>query len=619
MGLFKIFALGIILFVSSFSVLKGQKAYWDKAKESSNADTALFYADKYLNAVTKQKDTAQILETVFVVADIYMHHARFAKAEKLLESCLAYPYTRKNKIFACRLQLELGTLYRLDGEYTKALMYYQKAKKLSERLSESKLLTECNVNLAEYYRKLSKHAIALEYINEALEIYEEKKLVDTSLLIYIHNRAAAIHNEFSPDPQVSIGYSRKALKLAIQSKNLNAEAISLNELGFTYKNLLKVDSSEILYLRAEKIWLSIGKYPEAMHVLNNRIVLYMHNDYPKDTVLNMYKKMIRFVEKNQVDYPLNEPYGYLSRHYVSIGDSITAFRYFFLYHESIIQEISKRNDQQIANLTEKYQNEKSKKEIKRLYGELSNSQVKLEESSTTNQRMFYFISILLVLLIVIVYLLLRFNTTNTKLKERNKEKDVLIQEIHHRVKNNLQFISSLMNMQMNSSTNEVEIFTLNDVSRRIKAMALVHELLYTQNEAGGISIKQYLEELIASLKDVVNSDQISIRFKMEIEDVDFDVSNSIALGMITSELVSNSMKHAFQGIKNPEIQITLSVNKKKEVLYIVKDNGIGMQKVTKDKKTLGLRLIDIFSRELQSKYTLQNENGCKYEIKFTHH
>lgn len=606
----------LVLFTLCHPNLSGQKSHLNKSSLTSPSANEISDPEKYLKEISLQKDTAKIIEAVFQITEQYIHQAQFAKAEKLMETCLTYPYTKKNKSISCKLQIKLGILYRLDGEYSKALLYYQKAKKISETISDSELLTECNVQLAEYYRKLSKHPIALEYINEALQTYEEKKLKDTVLLISIHNRAAAIHNEFTPDPQVTIHFSRKALQLAQESKNLNAEAISLNELGFTYKNLRKVDSSEILYQKAENLWLSLGKYPEAMHALNNRIMLYMHNDYPQDTIFRMYQNMVEFVKKNEVDYSLNEPYGYLSKYYISKGDSAAAYRYFYKYHESIIHDITRKNDQAIANLTEKYQNEKSKKEIKRLYDELNDSQTKLEATSVANQRMYYFIATLLALMSIIIYLLIRINRSHSALKERNKEKDALIQEIHHRVKNNLQFISSLMNMQINSSTNEVEIYTLNDASRRIKAMALVHEMLYTQKEAGGISMKPYMEELISSLNDAVNSDKIPIRFKLDIAEVDFNVSDSIALGMITSELVSNSMKHAFGQVTDPEIRITLSVHKN-EVMFTVRDNGPGLQKEDENKKTMGLRLIDIFSRQLKAKYHLQNENGCKFEIKFS--
>jgi two-component sensor histidine kinase len=546
----------------------------------------------------------------------YGEKSLFAKAEKLLEQCLSYGFSAKNPLYECKIHIELGALYKLLGEYRSALHHTQKARTLAEVLSAWKEFVISEVQMAEYFRHLSKFREAGQYIGSALNNYSRYKIQDTVLLISIYNRAAAIENESNHNPAATFRNSRMALALAIRSGNKPAEAVSLNELGFTYKNLRKIDSADFFYRQAEKIWNSIGAYREAMHVMSNRIMLYAHSNYPKEEIAQMYKNLIHIISTQNIDYPLKDAYGFLSDYYGRKGDSAESFRYYKKLHVEVFADIKARNDLQIINMTERYESEKAKKQVTKVEGELQESQEELQQKKVENTRAYIFLALLITLIGAIVFLLVRINRANKKLKKRNKEKDALIQEIHHRVKNNLQFISSLVNMQMNSSTNNTEIDTLNDASRRIKAMALVHEMLYNQPDSAGINIQKYLEELIASLSDVVNSGNIPIRFNMHLIDADFNISQSIALGMIVSELVSNSMKYAFYGVADPEIEIVLERQASNQFTFRLADNGAGLPETAGNKKSLGMRLIDIFSRQLKGKYRFFNSNGLTYEMTF---
>jgi two-component sensor histidine kinase/tetratricopeptide (TPR) repeat protein len=596
--------------------LLGQQSYYDKASATPDMDSAIFYVQKYIDQAGKDKDTSGMIEGSCFLARKLVMKSLYVRATKLIENCLSFHFIKKNPVYKAKLQLELGVIYRYDGSYAQSLTSYLEAKSIFEKFKEWRLLAKCEAQVAEYYRGLGKFKEANTFIHDALEDYAKNKLADTALLIYIYGRAAAIDNESNPDPMATVRNSRMALHLAIKSKNKNAEATSLNELGYSYKNIKKTDSAEILYKKAEDIWFSLGQNQEAIHAMNNRAMLYAHNNYPDAKVLKLYAEMINLVKTRNIDYPLNDAYGFLNGYYLRRGDSVQAYKYFYKYHESVIGEIRKQHDIQVTNITEKYESEKAKKEVRRMTGELSDSRVKLEQKDSVNKRMFFFISILVVFVVIIAVLLWRINKANRKLAERNKEKDVLIQEIHHRVKNNLQFISSLINMQMNSSVDDKEIHTLNDASRRIRAMALVHEMLYNHKESQGISIKQYLGELVLSLDQLVNSEKIPIEFKLNCDEQNFNVSDSIALGMITSELVSNSMKHAFKNVENPVIEVILQ-KKEKDMLFIVRDNGVGAKNVQEQKKTLGLRLIDIFSRQLKGKYSIASASGYSYQIQFT--
>jgi two-component sensor histidine kinase len=597
------------------ALAKGQDNNYDKAMASQNIDSAIYYIDLHIQSAENNADTATIVDgTCFKVRKL-IAKSLYTRAEKLIDKCLEYSYVKKNKQYEGKLYLELGSVSKFRGNFSKSISCYQKAEKIFQQQAAYNDLVKCKTQIAEYYRKLAKYTEANIYINDALNSCKSYKLSDTAILISVYNRAAAIANESNKDLNVTLKYSRMALWLAKKTGNKDAEATSLNELGFTYQNQNKVDSAHTLYLLAEETWFSIGANSSAVHAMYNRITLKDRNKAPIDTIIRMYKYLIDIVTRNNIDYPLREAYGSLSNYYLSFGDTGMAYKYFYLYHGKTLDEITQRNDIEIINVTEQYESEKAKQEVKRVSNELSDSLLTIEAKSSEAKRMYFFISLLVFLLLVIAFLLYRISNANKKLSDRNKEKDVLIQEIHHRVKNNLQFISSLLNMQTNSSADDREKDTLNDASRRIRAMALVHEMLYNHKETTGISIKQYLQELVLSLDQLVNSEKIPIDFKLDFQDENFNVSDSIALGIITSELVSNSMKHAFGGITKPVIEVALKKNENK-VVYIMRDNGSGIKKEIEKNKTLGLRLIDIFSRQLKGKYHISSADGYKYELEF---
>ncbi len=147
--------------------------------------------------------------------------------------------------------------------------------------------------------------------------------------------------------------------------------------------------------------------------------------------------------------------------------------------------------------------------------------------------------------------------SNLVIDEQNKEKDVLIEEINHRVKNNLQFIAAMLEMQMNKKHSLKVLQALLGTSRRIKAMSLVHELLYDKRDSSGLSMRSYINELINNLKEMADMDTLPVEINLGIDDLVMDSKRALAIGMIISELVSNSFKYAFTGISKPVIIIRL--------------------------------------------------------------
>ncbi|MGZ4038702.1 MAG: sensor histidine kinase, partial [Bacteroidia bacterium] len=435
--------------------------------------------------------------------------------------------------------------------------------------------------------------------------------------IKMYNRFAAIQNE-SSNSDSALTLSLIALKLARQINDKNSQAISLNEIGFFMKNRRRVDTSMRCYQKAVDLWTEIGADADAAQGMFNEATLMSHNFFPKREIIPYYEKIIRLVKDKKVDYPLDQVYFELSNCYFFLGDSLSLYKRRQDYYLELLKKNRKVFDAEVNNIKEKYENEKYRIEISRFSGELEESEKNLVQKKRENRIIYVSLALLVVLLGVIGFLARRINSSKKVLEIKNKEKDTLIQEIHHRVKNNLQFVSSLINMQINSSRNSTEVDSLSDASRRIRSMALVHEMLYNQNDLSGIEIKKYLTELISSINDIVNSRKIPIRFNIECEVLMFETPKAIALGMITSELVSNSIKYAFAETSEPQIDIELHKTEGGSAIsFTVKDNGRGLKVPAQDQpEKLGMRLISIFSRQIKGEYTFKNENGLVYTLVF---
>jgi len=610
--LLKNITIGFLL--CCYLTLSSQINLLEKAKSFSNLDSSLRYAELFYAESCLKNDTAMIMEGGFYLSKQYRKKSRYEEAKRIANLTLPLAILKNKLLTQVGLYQVLGTSFEEEGDMIRALEYKVKALDLSEKAADKDAMLTCNINLAEFYRKTRRFEKAKTHIRRALGISRKENITNTNYLIPMNNRMAAIMNE-SGSSDSSIYYSNKAIALCRATKNRVEEARSLNEKGLAFKQIARFDSAIICYQDAESIWRSLGDFSDAALALKNRAILYGENGYPDKLILQINSELIDVVKAKKIDFPLEEAYSALARVYSKAGDYRQANDYLQKYYEARIVSLNKVYEVGVADLEKKYENEKIKKEYAQVTTELQSSQLILAQKKRETVIVYSFIIVLLLLMALVIYLSLRVRKSNKVLQHKNAEKDVLIQEIHHRVKNNLQFVSSLINMQINSSDNLAESYSLNDASRRIKAMALVHEMLYNQNEMQGINIRQYLLELVDSMNELVNSKAIPIQFHVEADALVFDTQKAIAIGMITSELVSNSIKYAFANSDNPSITIKL-LKQSDTITYQVSDNGIGFNETNEQRKKLGMRLIGIFSRQLKGDYTFESKNGYTYTIQF---
>lgn len=198
-----------------------------------------------------------------------------------------------------------------------------------------------------------------------------------------------------------------------------------------------------------------------------------------------------------------------------------------------------------------------------------------------------------------------------------REKDALLREIHHRVKNNLQVISSLLNLQVKRDSDIKLREYAREGQSRIKTIALIHELLYRTNDSRHTDFRIYVHKLVEMLNETFSTAENRIAFQLEIpENLKFDLDRMIPLGLIINEAVSNSLKHAFPG-GSGKVSITYNGNTKSGNL-VIEDNGIGFEEnfdCESDQNT-GLQLIRLLSEQADMEMKMSNHTGLRYELIF---
>ncbi len=203
-----------------------------------------------------------------------------------------------------------------------------------------------------------------------------------------------------------------------------------------------------------------------------------------------------------------------------------------------------------------------------------------------------------------------------RLRRALEEKTVLLQEVHHRVKNNMAVVSSLLALQADSIANEEAAEHLRASQMRVLAMASIHEHLYGSESLKQIRFDKYVEELAARISGLFGSE--NVRIEMQADPVELSIDESIPCGLVLNELLMNAFKHAFPNARPGVITIVLTIDQPGMFRISVQDNGIGAPKTMdlQQPKSLGLRIVRTLTRQLSGKLELYRDNGTRFELTF---
>jgi len=206
-----------------------------------------------------------------------------------------------------------------------------------------------------------------------------------------------------------------------------------------------------------------------------------------------------------------------------------------------------------------------------------------------------------------------------QIKASLREKEVLLKEIHHRVKNNLQVISSLLNLQSRYIEDQSVLELFQESQNRVRSMALIHEKLYRSQDLARINFAEYIRNLATHLVRSYRASSGPVSLKVDANDVSLSIDAAVPCGLIINELVSNSLKYAFKDGREGEIRIELRSDRDRQVTLIVADNGVGFPKDLDFRYTesLGMQLVNTLTNQLDGTVELHSNGGTEFKITFT--
>jgi two-component sensor histidine kinase len=199
------------------------------------------------------------------------------------------------------------------------------------------------------------------------------------------------------------------------------------------------------------------------------------------------------------------------------------------------------------------------------------------------------------------------------------QRETMLREIHHRVKNNMQVMSSLLSLQSRAASNPETSRMLEENQNRIQSMALLHEILYQSEDLAVVDFSKYLRRMVDHLFRSFGVDNRQIRLHFELDPVSLELDDALPCGLLISEVISNSLKHGFPDGREGEVRIVLRRQSATVVLLILSDNGVGLPDQLDWTKTrsLGLRLVRVLAQQLRAELDIRSESGTQVKLVFT--
>ncbi len=575
----------------------------------------------------------------------------------------------KDLSFKYSINKKLGTYYQTNKPDS-ALFYYSQSLTIAKQLNDMSLLGDIYYSLGVFERLKGNYNESIEYAINASKYFDG--IDDKSGLIEVNTLLG--HNyALKKDYDKSLMYYDKSASLckAIGSKTLLVPSLigkgnvlyfqdQLEQASALFEEAIQIsekfnsvdDTRKAgLYINTGNIYLTQENYPEAIEkykkafntyfLLNDKFNMSLASYNLADAFLgvNNYDSSLKYCNinlflANQLKSQEEIKYAYkgLTNLYEQKGEMDSAYKYYQLY---VIYNDSLRDqlyDLQVDELVSKYQNEQQEKELIAANEKVEQGDLLQEQTSRTINLLIAGGVFLLCVLFLVYWLYRRSQKANALIKEQSKmissknksidkalfQKDILLKEVHHRVKNNLQIIASLLNLQTMKMENEVAKQAIEDSKNRVQAIALMHKSLYQDEHLNMVELKHYLNDLVGNQKTLSIKGSDEINFDLQVDELLMSIDDAVPLGLIISELISNTTKHAFKDdFKNAKVTIRIIKENGKSILSY-KDNGVG---VADDfdlyaGDSLGYEIITALTDQLQGEIKLISGTPFSLELKF---
>lgn len=567
----------------------------------NNLDSSLFYANKSVDIFKKIKDNKGLARAYTDAAVAYHYKNEWESAESNYLKAKAAHEASGNQLGVAGSLNNLGVLFMDRGDFKSAADQYLTSLKIKEDLGDSVGMASGNANLGLIFRKQGNYDNAIKYYSIALNILLRLGAEGNLPTIYIN--MGSLFN-FKDDYETGLKYNKLGLAASEKLKSSRYIGESYVNISDSFLGMNELDSSLSYIGKAIKIFRSNDDKVNLSRALNSGASLHLKKgDY--QTALSFSKEVQKLNSAGNLDLKVKNALN-LSKGYAGIGQMTAAYNSLMNAYTAKDSLLNKSLNEKIIELTTQYESEKNERKILEL--ERNQIEADLNLSQSRNQRNVLILAASLILGIsVLLFILYRVKSrSEATISKSLEEKETLLKEIHHRVKNNLQVVSSLLSMQSRFIEDEHALGAVNEGQSRVESMALIHQKLYQESNLSGVKVREYIEDLAEVLKSSYSIHD-NIEFEYDVEDLTIDVDTIIPIGLILNELICNSLKHAFPN--NAEGMISIKLKEENNQLQLeVRDNGIGSAE-KRSEKTFGMVLIDSLAMKLKATLETNSNQG----------
>lgn len=521
-------------------------------------------------------DSKTVRDIYYILKSTYRNSGQFQELLLMLPDYHKYSkkygyVTIDEKNYDC----EMGFIYYNLKNFNKAIEAYKKC--LNDNEIKKNYLTRSNYlnNIGQSFFKLHNKDSSFYYHKKAINAIENQSKIteyDKHFLNVIKSNIASINlNESNLN---------KILKVFL---NELYSGKKFNENNIIVNSYFKIAS---LYYKSQKPTIVYHYLDSLKEVLKN------YNNS------NLYKKMIDLRGKTL----LLEG---------KVAESSKIFEKYRLFSDSL--EIEKIRKETLSGVIKHETDQRTK--------ELEEVRFKNKLARKTLLFQWIIIGLLIVLLLIFIYFLWKIRKNNSTIKSQKEilsnalnEKEILLKEIHHRVKNNLQVISGLLFIQSRKKEKSSVEIVLEESQKQIESMSLIHEMLYNKENLSKIPLEEYISQLSKNLLSAYSKKDIKLNIQTNNIDLHIDFANPI--GLIINELITNSLKHGFKNKNSGIIKIVFS-KLDNQIQFEYSDNGVGLISGKNIiKSNFGNRLIKVLAEEIKASYIVKSDSGLTYIFNF---
>ncbi len=540
--------------------------YGTTYKNQGKFPEALRYFKRYADYYQEKMDTVQLTNVMYQLAVVYIGMGDFEKSMSYYNQCIAFDRILNRPNSLATTISSRASLFRQLDQFDRAIKDQMEALALFQSVDNTMGIASCQLNLGNIYIDKGDLKEGLEYYDLAeVTASEEKNEYMLAIIFESRGNAFVKNNDY-----------QSALQAYITSLDLRTKLGRIQDQASTQNKIAD------LYLKT-------GQYSQA---------------------IDLSVKALNKATSQDVLSQVEAAHRNLAHAYRHLGKYEEAFQHHELFAKTRDSILNLNITKQIAEMDARFEATQKQNEIDRLSleAELQESRLKLQGTILISVLVIF--AILIVLTKNIYLQSRRIEKQKDRIEKSLREKDFLLKEIHHRVKNNLQVISSLLKLQSREITDKSAQLALDEGRNRVRSMALIHQNLYQKDNLTGIKMRDYIKQLAQELIDTYRIDITKVNLNLDIDDINLDVDSAIPIGLIINELMTNSMKYAFSNNSRGEISIALS-QESGVLLLQVGDDGKGFDPNQNSSNTFGQRLISAFAERLRADYSLTTDDGTQ--------